>query len=129
MAHFAELDSNNVVLRVIVVGNKDTADANGVEKEHIGAAFCERLFGGNWKQTSYNGNKRKNYAGIGYTFDATRDAFIPPKPFNSWVLVEETCQWKAPVDMPADAGTGEPPKRYTWDEATVSWKVTENGAA
>ena len=129
MAHFAELDSNNVVLRVIVVGNKDTADASGVEKEHIGAAFCERLFGGNWKQTSYNGNKRKNYAGIGYTFDATRDAFIPPKPFNSWVLVEDTCQWKAPIDMPADAGTGEPPKRYTWDEATVSWKVTENGAA
>lgn len=121
MAHFAELDSNNVVLRVIVVGNKDTADANGVEKEYIGAAFCERLFGGNWKQTSYNGNKRKNYAGIGYTFDATRDAFIPPKPYASWVLVEETCQWKAPVDMPADAGTGEPPKRYTWDEATTSW--------
>lgn len=121
MAHFAELDSNNVVLRVIVVGNKDTADANGVEKEHIGAAFCERLFGGNWKQTSYNGNKRKNYAGIGYTYDPVRDAFIPPKPFNSWVLVEETCQWKAPVDMPADSGTGEPPKRYTWDEATVSW--------
>lgn len=121
MAHFAELDSNNVVLRVIVVGNKDTADANGVEKEHIGAAFCERLFGGNWKQTSYNGNKRKNYAGIGYTYDPVRDAFIPPKPFNSWVLNEDTCQWKAPVDMPADAGTGEPPKRYTWDEATVSW--------
>ncbi len=121
MAHFAEIDSNNVVLRVIVVGNKDTADANGVEKEHIGAAFCERLFGGTWKQTSYNGNKRKNYAGIGYTFDAGRDAFIPPKPYNSWVLVEETCQWKAPVDMPADAGTGEPPKRYTWDEATTSW--------
>jgi len=122
MAHFAELDSNNVVLRVIVVGNKDTADASGVEKEHIGAAFCERLFGGTWKQTSYNVNQRKNYAGIGYTFDATRDGFIPPKPFNSWVLVEETCQWKAPVDMPADAGTGEPPKRYTWDEATLSWK-------
>jgi hypothetical protein len=125
MAHFAELDSNNVVLRVIVVGNKDTADANGVEKEHIGAAFCERLFGGNWKQTSYNGNKRKNYAGIGYTYDPVRDAFIPPKPFNSWVLVEDTCQWKSPVDMPADAGTGEPPKRYTWDEATVSWVAVE----
>jgi len=121
MAHFAELDSNNVVLRVIVVGNKDTADASGVEKEHIGAAFCERLFGGNWKQTSYNGNMRKNYAGIGYTYDAGRDAFIPPKPYNSWVLVEETCQWKAPVDIPADAGTGEPPKRYSWDEATTSW--------
>jgi len=123
MAHFAELDANNVVLRVIVVGNKDTADAAGVEKEHIGAAFCERLFGGTWKQTSYNGNKRKNYAGIGYSYDASRDAFIPPKPYNSWVLVEETCQWKAPVDMPADAGTGEPPKMYSWDEATVSWKL------
>lgn len=123
MAHFAELDANNVVLRVIVVGNKDTADAAGVEKEHIGAAFCERLFGGTWKQTSYNGNKRKNYAGIGYSYDADRDAFIPPKPYNSWILVEETCQWKAPVDMPADAGTGEPPKMYSWDEATVSWKL------
>ena len=121
MAHFAEIDENGVVLRVIVVGNKDTADANGVEKEHIGAAFCERLFGGTWKQTSYNGNIRKNYAGIGYTYDAGRDAFIPPKPFASWVLVEETCQWKAPVDMPADAGTGEPPKRYQWDENTTSW--------
>ena len=121
MAHFAKLDDNNIVTQVIVVANKDTADAFGVEKEHIGAAFCERLFGGTWKQTSYNGNKRKNYAGIGYTYDAGRDAFIPPKPFNSWVLVEETCQWKAPVDMPADAGTGEPPKRYTWDEATTNW--------
>lgn len=121
MAHFAKLDANNVVTQVIVVGNKDTADASGVEKEHIGAAFCERLFGGTWKQTSYNGTIRKNYAGIGYTYDATRDAFIPPKPFNSWVLVEETCQWKAPVDMPADAGTGTPPKRYRWNEATTSW--------
>jgi len=123
MAHFAKLDANNVVTEVIVVGNKDTSDAAGVEKEYIGAAFCERLFGGTWKQTSYNGNMRKNYAGIGYTYDAGRDAFIPPKPFASWVLVEETCQWKAPVDMPADAGTGEPPKRYSWDEATTSWVV------
>jgi hypothetical protein len=78
MAHFAELDANNVVLRVIVVGNPDTADANGVEKEYIGAAFCERLLGGTWKQTSYNGNIRKNYAGIGYTYDAGLDAFITP---------------------------------------------------
>ena len=125
MAHFAKLDDNNVVTQVIVVGNKDCSDANGVEKESIGIAFCERLFGGNWKQTSYNGNIRKNYAGIGYTFDAGRDAFIPPKPFNSWVLNEATCQWKAPVDMPADAGTGEPPKRYNWDEATTSWVEAE----
>ena len=115
MAHFAEIDENGVVLRVIVVGNKDTADANGVEKEHIGAAFCERLFGGTWKQTSYNGNIRKNYAGIGYTYDAGRDAFIPPKPFASWVLNETTCQWEAPVPYPKDG------KRYTWDEPTLSW--------
>ena len=122
MAHFAEIDENGVVLRVIVVGNKDTADANGVEKEHIGAAFCERLFGGTWKQTSYNGNFRKNYAGIGYSYDATRDAFIPPQPYASWVLDELTCQWKAPTPMPSDAGTGTPPKMYSWDEATTSWK-------
>lgn len=121
MAHFAKLDENNVVTQVIVVGNKDCADANGVEKESIGIAFCERLFGGNWKQTSYNGNIRKNYAGVGYAFDAGRDAFIPPKPFNSWVLDEATCQWQAPVAMPQDE------KRYTWDEATTSWVEVENG--
>ena len=115
MAHFAEIDANNIVLRVIVVGNKDTSDANGVEKEYIGAAFCERLLGGTWKQTSYNANMRKNYAGIGYTFDAARDAFIPPKPFPSWVLNESTCQWQAPVPMPTDG------KMYSWDESTVSW--------
>jgi hypothetical protein len=115
MAHYAQLDSNNVVTQVIVIDNKDTADANGVEKEYIGAAFCERLFGGTWKQTSYNGNLRKNYAGIGYTFDSTRDAFIPPKPYASWVLIEETCQWKAPVDMPTDD------KKYLWNEETTLW--------
>jgi len=123
MAHFAELDVNNVVLRVIVVDNKDTADANGVEKEHIGAAFCERLFGGNWKQTSYNGNMRKNYAGIGYTYQADIDAFVPPKPYASWVLNNDTAQWEAPVSMPTDG------KRYSWDEQTLSWdevpEVTE----
>jgi hypothetical protein len=85
MAHFAKIE-DGVVTQVIVVDNKDCADANGVEKEHIGAAFCERLFSGTWKQTSYNETFRKNYAGIGYSFDAERDAFIPPKPYNSWVL-------------------------------------------
>lgn len=118
MAHFAELDENNVVLRVIVIDNKDTSDANGVEKEHIGAAFCERLFGGTWKQTSYNGNKRKNYAGIGYTYDAQRDAFIPPKPYPSWVLVAETCQWSAPIAMPTEG-------IYSWDEALQNWVPSE----
>ena len=122
MAHFAELDENNVVLRVIVVGNKDTADANGVEKEHIGAAFCERLFGGRWVQTSYNGNKRKNYAGIGYTYREDIDAFVAPKPYASWVLNIDA-QWEAPVPMPTDG------KRYSWDEQNLSWaevpEVTE----
>jgi hypothetical protein len=115
MAHFAQLDSNNVVVQVIVVGNADTADANGVEKEHIGAAFCERLLGGVWKQTSYNGNIRKRYAGIGYTYDADRDAFIAPKPFPSWVLNNTTVDWEAPVARPNDD------KMYRWDEETLSW--------
>jgi hypothetical protein len=126
MAHYAQLDENNVVTQVIVVDNKDCSDANGVEKEYIGAAFCEKLFGGNWKQTSYNGNIRKNYAGIGFTYNADIDAFVPPKPYASWVLDNETAQWNAPVAMPEDAGTGEPPKRYSWDEATTSWVVLES---
>jgi hypothetical protein len=96
MAHFARIDENNIVQQVIVVDNKDTADAFGVEKEYIGAAFCERLLGGTWKQTSYNANFRKNYAGIGYTFDAARDAFIPPKPSDDATLDEATCQWIVP---------------------------------
>jgi hypothetical protein len=128
MAHFCQLDENNVVTQVIVVDNKDCADATGVEKESIGVAFCERLFGGTWKQTSYNGNFRKNYAGIGYTYNSDLDAFVPPKPFASWLLNEETAQWEAPVAMPEDAGTGEPPKRYSWDEATTSWVEVEQGA-
>lgn len=118
MAHFAELDANNVVLRVIVIDNKDTADAAGVEKEHIGAAFCERLFGGTWKQTSYNGNIRKNYAGIGYTYRADIDAFVPPQPYPSWTL-DADANWQAPVAMPTDG------QRYSWDEATTSWTVME----
>jgi len=125
MAHFAELDANNVVQRVIVVANKDTADANGNEVESIGVAFCQKLFGGTWVQTSYNGNKRKNYAGVGYTYDADIDAFVPPKPYASWVL-NDAAQWEAPVPMPEDAGTGEPPKMYQWDEATTSWVEVVN---
>jgi len=117
MAHFAEIDANNIVLRVTVVYDKDTADADGVEKESIGAEFCNKLLGGTWKQTSYNGRIRKNYAGIGWTYDATRDAFIPPQPFPSWVLNEYTCLWDAPVPFPTDG------QRYNWDEATTSWVV------
>jgi len=115
MAHFAEIDENNVVTRVIVVANKDTADANGNEVESIGVAFCQKLLGGNWKQTSYHGNIRKNYAGIGYTYQADIDAFVPPQPYPSWVLNPDTAQWEAPVPMPTDG------KMYSWDEATQSW--------
>ena len=131
MAHFAQIDSNNIVTQVIVVADADTADAQGNHLESIGIAFCQRLIGGNWKQTSYNTQGgvhtnggtpfRKNYAGLGYTYDAGRDAFIPPKPYNSWVLDENTCLWNAPVALPSDAGTGTPPKLYTWDEATTNW--------
>ena len=123
MAHFAELDSNNVVKQVIVVSNPDTSTAQGEEKESIGIAFCERLLGGTWVKTSYNAKIRKNYAGIGYTYDKDRDAFIPPKPYASWVLNESTCLWNAPVAMPSDVGQGDPPKRYTWNEETIGWDL------
>jgi hypothetical protein len=117
MAHFAQLDENNVVTQVIVVGNKDTSDASGVEKEYIGAAFCERLFGGTWKQTSYNGNMRKRYAGVGFTYNSALDAFVPPKPFASWVLNSTTADWDAPVAKPTDE------QSYSWNEETLSWVV------
>lgn len=123
MAHFAEIDQNNTVLRVIVVENKDTSTPDGTEVESIGVSFCQRLFGGNWVKTSYNGNIRKNYAGVGYTYDLSRDAFIPPKPFNSWVLNNDTAQWKAPTPMPTDG------KKYSWDEATTAWVETESEVA
>lgn len=122
MAHFAEIDGNGVVQRVIVVGNKDTSDANGVEKESIGQAFCERLFGGNWVQTSYNGNFRKRYAGIGYKYDAALDAFITPQPYPSWTL-DANADWQAPVPMPTDG------KMYAWDEAAQAWVEAQMGAA
>jgi hypothetical protein len=119
MAHFAEIGLNNTVLRVIVVHNNELLDENGWESEARGAEFCRNLFGGTWLQTSYNGNIRKNYAGIGFTYDAQRDAFIAPKPYPSWVLVEDTCQWTAPVAMPTDG------KMYSWDEPTTSWVEME----
>ena len=121
MAHFAQLDENNVVTQVIVVSNNELLDASGVEREEMGIGFCQRLFGGNWKQTSYNHNFRKRYAGIGYTYNAELDAFVPPKPFASWILDTEEANWKASVAMPADAGQGDPPKMYTWNEETTSW--------
>jgi hypothetical protein len=115
MAHFAQLNEENIVTQVIVVANQDTADQDGVENEAIGIEFCTNLLGGRWVQTSYNANIRKNYAGIGYKYDATLDAFVPPQPFASWTLNEETAQWEAPTPYPDDE------KRYTWDEETTSW--------
>lgn len=117
MAHFAQIDSNNVVQQVIVVHNNELLDENGQESESKGIQFCESLFGGFWVQTSYNASFRKNFAGIGYTFDRARQAFIPPKPYNSWILNEGTCHWEAPVSMPTD---GQP---YIWNEDTLSWDL------
>jgi hypothetical protein len=92
----------------------------GEEREEIGVAFCRNLLGGTWKQTSYNGTFRKNYAGIGFTYDSTRDAFIPPKPYASWTLNEETCHWTAPVAYPDDG------QQYTWNEDTQGWDLVES---
>jgi len=102
MSHFAEINSDSIVQRVIV------AEQDFINSGSVGDSF-------NWVQTSYNGNFRKNYAGTGYTYDKSKDAFIAPKPYPSWVLVEATCQWKAPTDMPSDG------KRYTWNESTTAW--------
>ena len=134
MAHFALLDNNNRVVQVLVGRDDD----DGKEAELTART------GQQYRQTSYNTRAgvhynpntsepsadqskafRKNYAGIGYLYDPIRDAFIPPKPYASWVLDESTCLWKAPVDMPEDAGTGDPPKVYQWDETTTNWVVVE----
>lgn len=115
MAHFAQLE-NNIVTRVIVVNNEVITDENGNENEQKGIDFCSHHVGGTWKQTSYNGKIRKNYASIGYTYDEVRDAFIAPKPFPSWVLDEETCQWEAPINKPTDG------KDYKWNESIINWE-------
>lgn len=114
MAHFAELDDNNIVLRVTVVHNDVLKDEDGVEQESLGLKHLEHL-GGRWVQTSYNNSFRKNYAGVGFLYDPIRDAFMEPKPYISWILNEDTCTWEAPVARPED---GEP---YIWDENTTSW--------
>jgi hypothetical protein len=108
MAHYAFLDENNIVTEVIV--GKDETDLTHDWEQYYG-----NIRGQVCKRTSYNNNIRKNYAGIGYTYDSERDAFIPPQPFQSWLLNEQICQWYAPVAMPTDD------QRYSWDEATTSW--------
>jgi hypothetical protein len=118
MAHFAKIDSQtNTVLEVNVVNNDDIQNLSFPQSEPLGIEFLIPWNTTNtyWKQTSYNSNFRKNYAGIGYKYDATLDAFIPPQPFTSWALDENTCQWKSPVDYPTDG------KIYTWDETIMNW--------
>ena len=117
MGHFAKIDDQNVVIDVNVVNNETLNNLPFPESEPVGVAFLTEWSGGytNWKQTSYNANFRKNYAGVGYTCDATLNAFVPPKPFPSWLLNTNTCQWQAPVPYPTDG------KMYFWDEETQQW--------
>jgi hypothetical protein len=115
MAHFAKLGVGNIIIKVAVVSN-DIATT-----EQAGVDFLNNLYGSRdvWKQTSYNKNFRKNYAGIGYTYDQTRDAFIPKKPYASWILNEDTCRWEAPVALP------DTENRYNWNEETQQWDLNE----
>ena len=130
MASFAKIGLNNKVIEVLSVVNEVLHDSNGVEQESIGIDFLTKLTGYPlWIQTSYNtiggvhNNNgtplRKNHAGIGYTYDENRDAFIPPKPYNSWVLNEQTCLWEAPTNRPNDQ------KKYIWNESTLTWDIVE----
>ena len=130
MASFAKLNSENIVIRVESVVNEVIKNSNGVEQEQLGIDFLKTLYNepnAIWKQTSYNtvGGVhllggipfRKNHASVGYTYDQTRDAFIPPKPYNSWILNETTCQWEAPIPYPTDG------QRYRWNEETLNWTL------
>jgi len=119
MAHFARLGKGNIVEQVVVVHNNVITDANGQEQEQLGVDFLNNMYGTNdvWKQTSYHGSFRKNYAGLGFRYDQTRDAFIEPKPFPSWTLNEETCQWEAPVVKPDDG------QIYDWNEENQQWDL------
>lgn len=110
MAHFAELDENNIVTRVLVTDN---------DAPNEGYDWLVENLGGTWVKTSYNATIRKNYAGIGFTFDEELDAFVPPKPFDSWLLVEETAQWEAPVAYPKGDVI------YTWNEELVDWEAVQ----
>ena len=127
MANFAKIGLNNKVIEVLSVHNNELLDSNGVEQEVNGIDFLTKLTGWSiWKQTSYNGNIRKNFAGIGYTYDEDRDAFIPPKPFNSWTLNEDTCLWEAPVAMPTLTQEQiDNNNYYKWNETNRQWDLIE----
>tara|TARA_B100000212_G_scaffold342073_1_gene327459 strand:- start:49 stop:426 length:378 start_codon:yes stop_codon:yes gene_type:complete len=114
MAHFAQIDSNNIVTKVLVLAN-ELITIDGSEQESKGIEILTNLHGGTWVQTSRSLAFRKNWAGIGYTYNSELDAFIPPKPYNSWVLNESTCQWEAPVEHPS----GE--EKCEWDEDNQQW--------
>lgn len=129
MAHFAQLDENNVVTQIIVVANEDCQDGEGNESEAVGVAFCQSLFGAdtNWKQTSYNNNFRYRYASIGGSYDETLDVFREPQPFNSWTYNSSTYEWEAPVPYPDDVvydddGIGD--KQYNWSETDLNWVLS-----
>lgn len=117
MAHFAQLNLNNLVTQVIVVNNETVHNLPFPESEPVGVEFCKSLFGynTNWKQTSFNSSFRKNYAGIGYTYDPSLDAFVAPQPYPSWSLNTETVMWEAPTPYPDDG------KVYEWNEDSLSW--------
>jgi hypothetical protein len=119
MAHFAELDNDNIVLRVMVISNADIM-VDGEENEQKGIEFCKSLWpdSSTWVQTSYNNNFRKNYASPGFTYDRQRNAFVPSKPYPSWVLNESTCRWEAPVPSKFNGTDG---KYYAWDEDLCDW--------
>ena len=120
MASFAKIGLNNKVIEVQSVHNNELLDSNGVEQEVNGIDFLTKLTGWSiWVQTSYNSNFRKNHAGIGYTYDEERDAFIPKKPYTSWILNETTCQWEAPVALP------DTENRYNWNEINQNWDIIE----
>ena len=118
MAHFAELGTDNIVLRVMVVSNEDTYDEFGVEHESRGIKVLEDLFGGTWVQTSYNDTIRKQNAGEGFKYDSVNDIFIAPKPYPSWTI-DSNYDWQAPVAYPADPNI---PPFYYWDETDQEWK-------
>lgn len=124
MAHFASLNSDNIVTDVIAVDNTVITDDQGQEQEALGIKFCQNLFGDDtqWVQTSYNNNFRKRYAGIGFKYEADLDAFIPPKPYPSWLFNEDTLDWDPPVPMPDDElPTG---SYYVWSEQAMNWQVS-----
>ena len=131
MASFAKIGLNSKVIEVVSVNNEVLKDSSGIEREELGIQFLNELYSWPiWKQTSYNTHGgihdnggtpfRKNHAGIGYTYDEDRDAFIPKKPYNSWILNENTCQWEAPIARPQDSN------EYIWNETTQNWDLQQS---